>query len=100
MKDGHPQEPGRWLNRLRGRGKAAAGAVVINAAPVANQLTDHALTAIAGYGVKACPVIVHQRIEHVHAFTAGLSASESVPSGKAAAEINELFEWTRSRDQW
>ena len=27
MKDGHPQEPGRRLNRLRGRGKAAAGAV-------------------------------------------------------------------------
>ena len=49
------------------------GAVVINAAPVANPLTDQALTAIAGYGVKACPVIVHQRIEHVHAFTAGLS---------------------------
>ena len=24
MKDGHPQEPGRRLNRLRGRGKAAA----------------------------------------------------------------------------
>ena len=76
------------------------GAVVINAAPVANPLTDQALTTIAGYGVKACPVIVHQRIEHVHAFTAGLSASESAPSGKAAAEINELFNWTRSRDQW
>ena len=76
------------------------GAVVINAAPVANPLTDQALTAIAGYGVKACPVIVHQRIEHVHAFTAGSSASESAPSGKAAAEINELFNWTRSRDQW
>ena len=68
--------------------------------PVANPLTDQALTAIAGYGVKACPVIVHQRIEHVHAFTAGSSASESAPSGKAAAEINELFNWTRSRDQW
>ena len=33
--------------------------------------------------MKACPVIVHQRIEHVHAFTAGLSAAESAPSGKA-----------------
>ncbi len=69
------------------------GAVVINAAPVANPLTGQALTAIAGYGVNACPVIVHQRIEHVHAFTSGLSASESAPGGKAAAEINELFEW-------
>ena len=65
------------------------GVVVINAAPIANPLTDQALTAIAGYGVKACPVIVHQRIEHVHAFTAGLSASESAPNGKAAADHRE-----------
>ena len=69
------------------------GAVVINAAPAANPITGQALTAIAGYGVNACPVVVHQRIEHVHAFTSGLSASESAPNGKAASEINELFEW-------
>ena len=31
---------------------------------------------------------------------AGSSATESAPSGKAAAEINEFFNWTRSRDQW
>ena len=68
-------------------------AVVINAAPVANPITDQALAAIAGYGVKAYPVVVHQRIEHVHAFTSGLSADESAPNGKAASEINELFEW-------
>ena len=69
------------------------GAVVINSAPVANPLTGQAITAISGYHVNACPIIVHQRIEHVHAFTSGLSAAESEPRGKAAAEINELFEW-------
>ena len=69
------------------------GAVVINAAPVANPLTAQARAAITGYGVNACPVVVHQRIEHVHAFTSGLSATESAPSSKAAAEINELFKW-------
>ena len=69
------------------------GAVVINAAPVANPLTSQARAAITDYGVNACPVVVHQRIEHVHAFTSGLSATESAPSGKAAAEINELFKW-------
>ena len=77
------------LIRIAGR----PGAVVINAAPVANPLTGQALAAIAGYGMKACPVIVHQRVEHVHAFTSGLSASESAPKGKAADEINKLFEW-------
>ena len=41
MKDGHPQEPGRRLNRLRGRGKAAAGAVgsdgIVFAPPLLDQ---------------------------------------------------------------
>ena len=82
---------GASIDLIRIADKPAA--VVINAAPVANPITGQALTAIAGYSVDACPVVVHQRIEHVHAFTSGLSASESAPSGKAAAEINELFKW-------
>ena len=68
-------------------------AVIINAAPVANPLTGQAVATIAGYGVRACPVVVHQRIEHVHAFTSGLAAAESAPRGKAAVETNELYEW-------
>lgn len=70
-------------------------AVVVNAAPVANPLTGQALAAVGGYGIEACPVVIHQRIDHVHAFTAGLSAPESAPAGKAAAETNELFSWVR-----
>ncbi len=68
-------------------------AVVINAAPVANPLTRQAVAAIAVYGVPAAPVVVHQRIAHVHAFTSGLAASEWEPRGKAAAEVNELYAW-------
>ena len=74
---------------------AKPAAVVINAAPVKNPLTDQALAAIQGYGVVACPVVVHQRIEHVHAFTAGLAATESAPVGKAAGEIDRLFDWIK-----
>ena len=84
---------GASIDLTRIAGKPAA--VVLNAAPVANPLTSQALAAIAGYGVTACPVVVHQRIEHVHAFTSGLAAIESAPSGKAAAEINKLFGWIR-----
>ena len=79
------------IDLIRIAGKPAV--VILNAAPVANPLTNQALAAIAGYGVTACPVVVHQRIEHVHAFTAGSCAIESAPTGKAAAEINKLFEW-------
>ena len=40
MKDGHPQEPGRRLNRLRGRGKATAGAVGSDGIVLAPPLLD------------------------------------------------------------
>ncbi len=47
MKDGHPQEPGRRLNRLRGRGKAAAGAVGSDGIVLAPPLLDqHLLTSL------------------------------------------------------
>ena len=82
---------GASIDLTRIAGKPAA--VVINAAPVANPLTGQAAAAISGYGVTPCPVVVHQRIEHVHAFTAGLCAAESSPRGKAAQEANKLFEW-------
>ena len=82
---------GASIDLARIAGKPAA--VVINGAPVANPLTGQAREAVAGYGMMPCPVVVHQRIEHVHAFTAGMCAAESSPRGKAALEANELFEW-------
>ena len=36
---------------------------------------------------------IHQRIDHVHAFTAGLAATELAPRGKAARELGALFAW-------
>ena len=73
----------------------ARAAAVINAAPVRNPLVEQAQAAIAGYRVETVPVVVHQRIDHLHAFTAGLAASELAPGGKAATEITTLFDWIR-----
>ena len=42
---------------------------ILNAAPVRNPLIDQARTALAGYDVDVAPVVVHHRIDHVHAFT-------------------------------
>ena len=67
--------------------------VVLNAAPIRNPLTDQARTAILGYGIDCAPVVVHQRIDHVHAWTAGLSAQEHAPRSKAATELAALFAW-------
>ena len=66
---------------------------ILNAAPVRNPLTDQAREAIARYGINTVPVVVHQRIDHVHAYTAGLSAAELAPRGKAGRELEALFAW-------
>ena len=84
---------GASIDLAKVAGKPAA--VVVNAAPVANPLTRQAFAAVGGYAVEACPVVIHQRVEHVHAFTSGLSAPESAPAGKAAVESGELFGWVR-----
>ena len=66
---------------------------ILNAAPVRNPLNDQARAAIARYGVNTVPVVVHQRIDHVHAYTAGLAATELTPRSKAARELDDLFAW-------
>ena len=69
--------------------------VILNACPVRNPLTDQAREAVTGYGLTAAPVIVHQRIDHVHAFTTGQGAAEISPRSKAGREIEQLFAWLR-----
>ena len=70
--------------------------VVINGALVNHPANDEGRKAIHSYGVQACPVILHQRVDHQHAFTAGQTATELAPDGKAAAELRELERWIRS----
>ena len=66
---------------------------ILNAAPVRNPLTEQAREAIARYGVNTVPTVIHQRIDHVHAYTAGLCATELAPRSKAARELEALFAW-------
>ena len=72
-----------------------AAAVVLNAAPVQGPLVSQAQAAIAGYEVAMVPVVLHQRIAHVHAFTNGLTAPELARTSKAAGELAALFDWVR-----
>ena len=69
---------------------------IVNAAPIRNPLSDQARAAIAAYGIETSPVVIHQRIAHVHAWTNGLTAVEFAPKGKAAAESIALFQWLRN----
>ena len=47
--------------------------VVINRALVGHPANDEARKAIRACGVRSCPLILHQRIDHQHAFAEGLS---------------------------
>ena len=69
---------------------------VLNAVPVRNPLADQARAAIARYAIETSPVVMHQRIDHVHAWTNGLTAQESAPRSKAAGETEALFDWLRN----
>ena len=55
--------------------------------------------AIARYGIATAPMVIHQRIDHVHGFTSGLSAEEIDRTSKAAAEIAALYEWLTTTAQ-
>ena len=72
-----------------------AAAVVLNAAPVQGPLVSQAQAAIAAYEVNMVPMVLHQRVAHVHAFTNGLTAPEFARTSKAAGELAALFDWVR-----
>jgi chromosome partitioning protein len=84
-------------------GKPAA--VVLNTVPPRGSLGEEAKQAVAGYGVMVAPVSVGQRAAFQHALTAGLTAQEYEPQGKAAEEVTQLYMWTceqvgmRTREQ-
>ena len=69
---------------------------VISQATVGSTLIVEAHDAVAGYDVACASVVVHNLLDHVRAFTNGLTTQEYAPQGKAAAEIDELWNWIRS----
>ena len=72
---------------------------VINQAKVGSTLIAEAHEATTGYDVSCAPVAVRHRLDHVQAFTEGLTAQEYAPRGKAASEIDELWSWIRSQGE-
>ena len=65
-------------------------AVVINAAP-RGKLAEEAREALQQQGITVMETILQQRAAYSHAVIDGRSVHEYEPNGKAAAEINELY---------
>lgn len=72
-------------------GKPAS--VVLNTVPPRGNLAEEAAAAVETYDVPVCPVHIGQRAAFLHALTAGMTAQEYEPQGKAAEEISRLYRW-------
>ena len=68
--------------------------VVLNAMPARapNVLAD-ARAAVAVHGLEVAPVAIQQRVAYAHSLTAGQTAQEYEPGGKAAEEMERLYAW-------
>lgn len=72
--------------------------VVLNAMPPgATRLVEDARAAAAVHGLEVAPIVIEQRAALSHSLTAGQTAQEYEPKGRAAEEIGRLYEWLRSR---
>lgn len=83
---------GNTIDLAKMAGKPAA--VVLNTVPPRGSLADDASEAVAGYNMPIAPAHLGQRAAFQHALTAGLTAQEYEPGGKAAEEIAQLYMWT------
>jgi chromosome partitioning protein len=72
--------------------------VVLNAMPprAPNVLAD-ATAAVAVHGLVVAPFFMQQRAAYAHSLTAGQTAQEYEPMGKAAEEIAQLYAWLRQQ---
>jgi chromosome partitioning protein len=72
--------------------------VVLNAIPPgATRLIEDARAAAAVHGLEVAPVVIEQRAALSHSLTAGQTAQEYEPNGKAAEEIARLYDWLCKR---
>ena len=65
-------------------------AVVLNAAP-RGRLAEEARLALQGHNLTVMDTVLYQRAAYSHAVIDGRSVHEYEPEGKAAAEIDELY---------
>ena len=82
---------GTTIDLVRISGTTAV--VVLNAVPPRGPLTREAGEAVQGYGIPLSPVSLGHRSAFIHALTAGATAQEYEPRGKAAEEVTKLYTW-------
>ncbi|MBC2665262.1 AAA family ATPase [Novosphingobium flavum] len=72
--------------------------VVLNAVPArASKVIADASAVAEGLGLKVCPVLFGERAAFHRSAATGEVARESDPEGKAAAEVDALWQWVRAQ---
>jgi chromosome partitioning protein len=82
------------LKAIRRFGKRFA--FVLNQAPVRSQRPTRVAETLSKLGVLALPYIA-LRNDHMDSLAAGLAVAEYAPDGKAAAEVRDLWNWSKRR---
>jgi chromosome partitioning protein len=77
-------------------------AIILNACPPRTWLGEPSVTSSARrglkpYGVPVSPIAVSNRVAFVHPLIKGLTAFEAEPGGKAAAEMQRVWEWLQGK---
>jgi len=68
--------------------------VILNAVPPqATRALQDARAAVGVHGLKVAPIAIQQRAAFAHSLTAGQTAQEYEPGGKAAEDIEKLYIW-------
>lgn len=66
---------------------------VLNAVPPRSSLTDEARVGIESLKIPLCEIEIGMRQSFIRSLVDGCTASEIEPKGKAAIEIEELYQW-------
>lgn len=67
--------------------------IVLNTVPPRGSLADEATDAVGVYELPISPIRIGQRAAFMHSLTAGQTAQEYEPHGKAAHEIQQLYKY-------
>jgi len=70
--------------------------VVLNAAPIRSRAVDEARDVVTGLAGKVAPVVICQRAAYGHSVIVGRTAQEFEPDGKAAEEVEALWDWVKT----
>jgi chromosome partitioning protein len=72
-------------------------AIILSAVPVRGTTPEQAREALKSLGVEISPCTTAYRAAYSNAPSAGLTAQEYEPKGKAAEEIKQLYKWVMSK---